>query len=180
MSRLVIHPLDKTTEFLQPIYTMNGPCTLVRGGVDWKELHRLIATHDEIIMLGHGTQMGLLGAGQFKQRGHVITDDSAPYLIDKRCIYIWCHANQYVDHNDLTGFYTGMFISEMHEAYACGLRDFTQDDIDASNKRFTIAVAQAVEDKLSAEDMYRYVHDRYTGIAGNDVISYNAKRLGWA
>ncbi len=180
MKRLVIHPLDKTTEFLQPIYTMNGPCTLVRGGVDWKQLHSLIATHDEIIMLGHGTQHGLLGAGQFTHRGHCISDNSTPYLNDKRCIYIWCHADQFVDHNDLTGFHTGMFISEMHEAYCCGLRDFTQQDIDASNRRFALAVSQAVEDKLSAEDMYNYVHRQYSGIAGNDVITYNAQRLGWA
>lgn len=180
MKRLVIHPVDKTTDFVAPIYTMNGPCTLVRGGVDWRKLHTEIAKHDQIIMMGHGTPMGLLGAGMFKHRGHCITDDSAEYLHDKDCIFIWCHADQYVDHNDLTGFHTGMFVSEMHEGYTCGLRDFTQNDIDASNKRFVNAVTQAVEDGLSGERMYDYVAGRYSAITGNDVITYNFQRLGWS
>ena len=44
---LVIHPTDKSTDFLIPIY-LNKECTIIRHELSRSELTTLILQHDEI------------------------------------------------------------------------------------------------------------------------------------
>ena len=60
MKTLVIHPEDKSTDFLSPIYAPITNKTVIKGGIYKSELQGLIESHDRIIMLGHGAPYGLL------------------------------------------------------------------------------------------------------------------------
>ncbi len=117
MSILIIHPKDQTTEFLKPIYDPIPNKTIITGGVTKTELRKLIETHDRIIMLGHGTPFGLMSVGQFPYTHSYIIDETMATLLSQKKdnIYIWCNADRFVKRNQLSGFSSGMFISELIE-----------------------------------------------------------------
>lgn len=112
---LVIHPDDRSTDFLKIIYenhledwTIMNNCFISK-----EELMNLINSHDRIIMMGHGTPSGLLNP---KRWNFLIDDSFADLLKTKETISIWCHSNQYFEKHDIKGFHTGMIISEVSEA----------------------------------------------------------------
>lgn len=129
MKVLVIHPNDKTTNFLCPAYVRDF--TTIRTNIGDALLKSLIRQHDIIIMMGHGDEKGLFGHGRY-----IVTSDFVYELRNKTCIYIWCHASDFVKKYSLkTPFATGMFISEVDEAYLEGVK-FEGDDIYDSNYWF--------------------------------------------
>ena len=144
MKTLIIHPKDRTTTFLNPIYESISNKTVIDGGITKDELLRQIKNNDRIIMLGHGSSLGLFSIGNFFDNSgypsdnHIIDGLFVSSLMEKEnCIYIWCYANKFVNKNRLNGFYTGMFISEVSEAYYCGIPGIEQVIIDESNEIFS-------------------------------------------
>lgn len=73
MSILVIHPKDKTTDFLKPIYYGRNDVTVITGGCTKEDVAKAIDEHDHIVMLGHGTPQGLLSMGQFNGKPTTVT-----------------------------------------------------------------------------------------------------------
>lgn len=82
---LVIHPKDQTTDFLSEIY-LDKNWTVINTNTSKKFLKEQILTHDRIVMLGHGTEKGLLGYDRY------IIDSTLVYLLrEKECVCIWCN-----------------------------------------------------------------------------------------
>lgn len=160
MKTLVIHPEDKTTDFLSPIYS-GKDWTILKVDISDDELQRLIREHDRIIMLGHGTWCGLLGYGRL-----VIDQSWVETLQQKKCVFIWCNADVFVKDYNLKGFYTGMIISETSEADLCKV-EATWEEIDYSNALFAEAIKLAIDEN----DMVDKVKSIYKG--NNPVIRYN-------
>ncbi len=178
MKRLVIHPNDASTAFLTKVYENLDGVTLVQGDVTGAEIKRLIATHDQVMMMGHGSAFGLMSVGQFPDApGHVIDDSFAPLLAEKDdSVFIWCNADEYVHRNRLKGFYTGMFISEVDEAYLMGIGETTQSEVDESNDLFVQAVGglSACGPRL----MHAAARHKYGHLArSNRIAKYNHERL---
>lgn len=178
MSTLIIHPEDPSTSFLDIVYSGIPDKTLVTGGVSVTELAEMIDNHDRIMMMGHGSPWGLFSVGKFKNSGGYIIDNSLVWLLSqkKNNVYIWCNADQFVKRHQLGGFYSGMFISEVGEAYYCGLPGTTQDIVDESNFGFCHILSEYInEDKNT---IYNNVKMEYGLIAkDNPVALYNHKRL---
>lgn len=112
---LVIHPDDRSTDFLKIIYenhledwTIMNDCFISK-----EELMNLINSHDRIIMMGHGTPCGLLNP---KKWNYLIDNSFADLLKTKETISIWCHSDKFFRPLGLKGFHTGMIISEVSEA----------------------------------------------------------------
>jgi len=177
MKRLVIHPKDKTTDFLCPIYDgLNA--TVVTGGATRDEIKDMIKEHDQVMMLGHGTPNGLLSIGNFPFGwGHIIDDSCASVLAEKdNSIFIWCNADQYVKYNKLKGFFTGMFISEVAEAKLMGLPLAQQHAVDESNAWFVSGMKKVAADDV--ELMHSYIKHDYGEITHrNPIANYNCQRL---
>ena len=161
MKTLVIHPTDPTTDFLKAIY-VGKPWTVISHFVDRQTLKTLISSYDKIIMMGHGTPAGLIGHGSM-----VITEEFAPLLAEKECVFIWCNADKFVERHNLKGFYTGMIISEVEEALYCDV-DTTPEDIKTSNALF----ASLIREGFNAE----IIKSRYVSET-NEVIKYNTKNI---
>ena len=174
---LVIHPDDRSTDFLKPIYAGITNATVVTGGYNKAEVKELIEQHDRVIMLGHGSPLGLFAIGQFKDTyGHIINFEMVEALSKKtNNVYIWCHANQFVNYFQLKGFYSGMFISEYGEAYACQVPTLS-GDVEESNDVFANVVGKHIlnEAKVICETT-KTLYD----IPGNFVNRYNKERLNW-
>jgi len=168
MRTLVIHPIDPTTKFLEDIYS-DKKFSVIRTDIPEHTLNELIRVHDRIIMLGHGTPMGLIG-----QTRMIVNDRQAEFLKGKECVCIWCNADEYVVEHGLKGFYTGMFISEKKEAIYEGVVA-SVNGINYSNKTF----ARIVKQHLNKKNMYDLIKNEYSQeiALGEKVIKYNSDRL---
>jgi len=177
MTNLIIHPTDRSTDFLKPIYANITDATILQGGTSKAQVAKLISEHDRIIMLGHGSPYGLFSIGQFVgENGYVIDESMVPLLLDKECISIWCNADQFMNRHQLYGFYSGMFISEVGEAMYCGLPGMEQETVTASNDYFAELLGEVINEPLSV--IHEHVIDNYGLLTeDNPVALYNHNRL---
>jgi len=128
--------------------------------------------------LGHGSPDGLFSVGQFETDNSLIVDSSLISLLTKKeeNIYIWCHANKFVERYNLKGFYTGMFISEFLEVVYCQLPSVEDDIIDESNNAFSSIVSKYIDESKSV--IYKKVLEEYQIIANKNLVAaYNIERL---
>lgn len=176
---LIIHPKDDSTTFLDRVYEGIPNKTLITGGISKSELMELIKEHDQVMMMGHGSPTGLFAMGQFidTRNGYIIDASMVQLLREKSdSVFIWCNADRFVEPNGLDGFYSGMFISEVAEAYYCGLPGTKQDSVDESNYGFVDIIGKYINEDI--EPMYEKVTQEYGLIAEeNPVALYNFKRL---
>jgi hypothetical protein len=178
MKTLIIHPKDKSTQFLDIVYAPIENKTIITGGVSQEELIKLIEEHDRVMMCGHGSPYGLFAVGQFPDtKGYVIGANMVEELSKKdNSIFIWCNADQFVNFHKLKGFFSGMFVSEVGEAYYCGLPGTEQDSVDESNYGFVNMLSECINE--TQEVMYDTIMENYGKIAEvNPVALYNHKRL---
>ena len=166
---------DRSTDFLKAIYKDLPNITVVTEDMPAKELNALILEHDRVIMLGHGSPSGLFG----RARGYVISEDNVQALRGKDNVYIWCHASMFVDDNKLSGFCTGMFISEVSEARYCGVttKDNAQFEINKSNRAFASLVRSQIDKPV--EMIHECCWNNYTPekMDNSGVVYYNHCRL---
>jgi|APSaa5957512535_1039671.scaffolds.fasta_scaffold121994_2 hypothetical protein len=190
MKTLVIHPKDDSTTFLETIYK-DIEATVVTDSKPREELVKLILSHDRVMMMGHGSTKGLFSTDEpykhdskasVKERlnPYLIDKDIVPHLLEKECYFIWCNADEFVKYHKLKGFYTGMFVSEVMEAFYCGINVKVRKDmfmdIDRSNNEFSTIVSESL--RMDKEHRFAYVKEEYSKIAqDNDIAQYNLDRL---
>jgi hypothetical protein len=178
MQTLVIHPEDESTDFLKPIYK-KITCTIIRGNCTKEEVYNKVKTHDRIIMLGHGSPSGLFAVGQFINEGRetYIIDQTFVNLLKEKenNIYMWCHANQFVEKYGLSGLYTGMFISEDIEAIIYGIYP-DDEEVIKSNNIFSSVAGEIIS--RSSQDIYRHIKSEYI-FPGSSVRDFNYERIYW-
>jgi len=174
---LVIHPDDRTTDFLCHIYEDIRNKTVIRMGVSQKDIRKLIKSHDRIIMLGHGCQLGLFSLGMFPGSSGCVIDINMVNVLKEKsdCYYIWCNADKFVDYWELKGFYSGMFISEVGEAYWFNIVT-NQDVVNESNYTFSEILSKYI--KRPIKQTHKKVIQQYGELVqSNPVVSYNHQRL---
>ena len=171
---LVIHPDDRSTDFLRPIYQHLDDATILTGGKTKDEVRELIEQHDQVIMLGHGSLSGLFSCGNFGSSAMIIDYSMIAALGNKKNnVYIWCNADQFVNMYYLKGFYTGMFISEYGEAAYCKVPTFI-DEVEQSNALFANIVGQSI--LMEAKNIQANTKLLYH-IPYSEVNKYNNNRL---
>lgn len=177
MHHLIIHPKDPTTAFLKDIYKHIPDHRLIDKKISTKSLNEAINKAERILFLGHGTSEGLLDYYSAKHIAYLINYQHVPSFKDKKeCLFIWCHADEFVWYHKLSGFCTGMFISELQEAVRYDFKDTTQEEIDLSNKEFVKIVANHLH--LPTTDLLAAVKHHYAQLAAQNVIArFNLERL---
>ena len=179
---LIIHPDDRSTDFLRPIYQQLPNVTLITGGVSYMDIRELIQTHDQVMMMGHGSPYGLFSMGKFPKSGWCIIDNMMIDLLSEKnnSVYIWCNADVFVDRYRLNGIYSGMFISEVGESIYCGIPS-TQKQVDESNNVFAQALGEQLLMETSLEQVYDNTNQAYRILAeSNQVAKYNQNRFYYA
>jgi hypothetical protein len=163
---LVIHALDRSTDFLKPIYAGKGYDVLNSYP---HPVNELLPLYKRVIMLGHGWTQGLFSVGKFPG-AFSIDSWSATGLKGKDNVYIWCMASTFVHALGLKGFYTGMFISEVKEAEWFKIY-VDQEAIDHSNHLF----ADIMSRQISHPNLQQILKE-YDGDC--PVIQYNRSLMG--
>ena len=176
MKTLIIHPEDKSTDFLAPIYENIFPKTVIRKDTLDVEVRAEIKSHDQIIMLGHGTPSGLMNVSRIGTGAFSINHTHVDLLRDKHCIFIWCDADQFVQKHKLRGLFTGMFVSEDRELFFC--KEGRPAEIDPSNSLFAETLGRClVEHKADYQSAFAGVDLSYGELAReNKVAAYNHSR----
>lgn len=165
MKTLVIHPKDDTTFFLTQSYLGTDCTVLTDPNVSKSRLKELIKSHDKIVMMGHGTNQGLIGSKRF------IIDSTYVYLLkDKVCVCVWCHADEFFNKYKLKGYATGMVVSELDEGYYYGV-NCTYKEINESNDLF----AKSLKLALQSSDVRGTLLEYYQG--DTDVVFFNKGNL---
>ena len=178
MNTIIVHPKDRTTDFLKPIYQNIPSKRVVTGDMFAEDVVELCEQNERIMMMGHGSPRGLFAIGQFyfPNRPYVIDRWAVKTLREKQnAFYIWCNADQFVNEHDLKGFFTGMFVSEVGEAQLFDLPP-NQAMVDASNNLFAELLGEVVNEPI--QDAYNYVKEHYGKLAEtNPIAKYNHDRL---
>ena len=172
---LIIHPDDRSTDFLKGIY-VNLNATVLTSGTK-EQVNEEISKHNRIMMMGHGSPFGLFAIHKFTSgNGFVIDHSTVELLCNKENVFIWCNADQFVRNHKLNGLYSGMFISEVGEANYCGLPNTSQDVVDESNNTFAELLGSVISGSLHEAYQYtKYYYDQLAEV--NAVAEYNAQRL---
>jgi len=167
MKTLIIHPSDSTTDFLKKIYE-GHTYTVVNNNTSKSKLCKLIKDHDRIIMLGHGSEDGLIGFDRF-----VISSQHVYLLREKECICIWCNADKFVHKYGIKSpLFTGMIISEDMEANLfCVNASYNQ--MNESNDLFAHAIRNVIEDNvIDVRDIKGYYVKSL-----NPIINFNRNNI---
>lgn len=142
---IVIHPYDKSTRFLNLLYDKPKPDLTEENSKH--EVDHLLNVSKEVIILGHGTEYGLLCREGENMFGRYLIDYSHRYYLT-RCttlIGIWCNANVYAEKLGLHGLFSGMVISELSEAEDWGIKT-TQEEINLENEKFASRLGGLLKD----------------------------------
>jgi hypothetical protein len=99
------------------------------------------------MMLGHGNEHGLFSKPNKKGKydRFLVTDNHVQFLRGKTCIGIWCHADQFAQNYGLQGLFSGMIISELHEAVDCHV-EATEEEIKTEMEMFTMRLKSCLEE----------------------------------
>jgi hypothetical protein len=174
MKTLVIHPSDRSTDFLKPVYQDLTNTTIVTEGLDHHEVAREMDRHDRVIMMGHGCPWGLYAIGMRGDHIGLIVnlDHTKDILRNKRnTLMIWCNADIGARRLGLPGFSTGMFISEQSETFLLSA-PVSDEVIDESNRCFTEALRSHIH--LEEKALFNAVRHDYGRLLGhNPVAAYN-------
>ena len=96
-------------------------------------------------------------------------------------IYIWCYASSFVERHQLSGFATGMFISEPIELLV--MNNPPQHDyeelITESNRQFSTIMSKYIFEETPT--LYTKVKEEYGAIASiNSIAAYNCEKLTYS
>lgn len=138
---LIIHPKDASTNIFYKAYRFLN-CDILRdSGVHKDKLTKLINKNDRIVFLGHGSKHGLY---KVPINGLLLFGDKHVDLVkNKECVYVWCYADDFTRRNNLSGFCTGMVISDFEEANDYCI-NASLAEINASNINFANALSKAI------------------------------------
>lgn len=177
MKTLVLHLDDRSTDFLKEIYK-NIPKEDIKvitlPTLNYEKIVKEVSVADRVLLLGHGTPWGLLGWKSLFLNYKFI--DQLENKADN-VIYIWCHASDYVNKMQLSGFATGMFISEVGEAFHYSIRA-SQKEIDFSNNLFASLCQYLIDNNIPTSEWNDYLQKNYTiGDSSKEdpVIKYNKR-----
>ncbi len=177
MKTLIIHPDDRSTDFLKPIYSGLSNTTVLTENISQPALKKAISEHDQIIMMGHGSPSGLFNVSSMGHSFFTIGKEHVKLLRDKKNIFIWCNADQFVKQHNLPGLFTGMFISEVAEANYCRVIA-EQTQVDESNDLFAELMGKyLVKYTTDYEAIYFAIEEEYGRLAAVNVVAkYNWDR----
>lgn len=170
---LVIHIIstDDTQDFAKIYYNLDARiCINPSKSVIKREL---IREKDCVILIGHGTEYGLLNQ---RLDGYIVDSSMVQFLRDKTVIGIWCFAGNFADKYNLKGFFTSNFISNAEELTVCGFEKFIGCDkiIQDENLTFSWKINSFLQNK---KPLNEWINTLQEGCNDYKFVKYNYEAL---
>ncbi len=173
---IVVHPNDPSTRMLSEIYNGIEGVTVFDSWEQREDILKAIAAapkDEPILLLGHGCPSGLLDM----RHGLVIKDSDADLLKDRpNLVGIWCYASSYAFTHGHKGFFSGMFISELPEAFVNCI-DASEEEIDDNAWNFSIRFGRLLREGVPLRDIAGILMDPC--YIDSDLTEFNYSRLTW-
>lgn len=136
----------------------------------------IIAEKDCIMLIGHGTEWGLLNP---RLDGFVVDSSTVQFLRNKTIIGIWCFAGNFADRYNLQGFFTSNFISNLQEYYDVGLNEqkripICEHTIQSENIWFANTINTFIRENISMET---WINRLQTTSSDYAFVKYNYEAL---
>jgi hypothetical protein len=176
----ILHPDDRSTDFLTPVHRHLKDKKVITGGIGEKQIRQYLDSHNQLILMGHGTANGLLSIGQFPDRYLFVVNEEDTEILRKKenNIFIWCYASSFARTHKIKSFCTGMFISQKNETDFLGLYDVSAENIEMSNRCFVEVVAGLIKDNNVKQIYEGVMESKYRQLAkDNPVAKYNFERI---
>ena len=174
---LVIHPSDRSTDFLRELYEGREDVRLLTGRESRKELGSILfhlRAGERVMLLGHGSPSGLFRLeedGEYRLYvGHTMV-----YALRKHpVIGIWCHADLFARKEQLHGLFSGMIVSEMKEAQEYGIA-CSQEELDRENANLAERLRFLFDENVPFQQMPSRLAEMDT--AGTQLTRFNYNNL---
>jgi hypothetical protein len=119
--------------------------------------------------MGHGCSSGLFGY----RSSIVIGNRNIDLLKDRELICIWCNADGFGrSHNELSGFFTSMFISNAGEAMCYNFYGAKDEDIFSEVTLFCERVNKLIKDKTPLNEWVNKLYEQHNTTKGYVVFNY--------
>jgi hypothetical protein len=169
MKTLVIHPNDPSTGFLDVLYKGRpGDFVILTEKDSNSKVDDMLRSKefDCVMMLGHGTENGLLAPNGKNMYGRLIISARNVQALreHKKLIGIWCNANIFAEKYSLSGLFSGMVISELSEAADWNV-PADEDSLIEHRRLWAIHLAAAIDkhpDNLEdiCDDMLSHLNEK--------------------
>lgn len=177
MTTLIIHPDDRSTDFLIELYEDIPDKIVVREFTPADELKTMMSASRQVIMCGHGNDDGLLCINYLGDMDYIVNEEMVDVLKTRtNSVFIWCNAADFVVTHNLCGMFSGMFISEVAEAALFGI-ETTQNAVDVSNVFFSKVVKNQLLQSTDICTQHGNIVREYSALAQiNEIAAYNCAR----
>ena len=138
----------------------------------------MIQKAEEIWLLGHGTEWGLLDMHSKFGVLEIVGSKHVEFLRNKKVIGIWCNANIFAEKYKLTGLFSGMVISEMQEAFDWGIST-TKEEIAEENLNFASDLYQCIKYADQLSEVPKMMRKRLEKESCSDLVKFNYESIYW-
>ena len=157
---LVIHPKDRTTEFLSVLYDGEDNAVVIAENISRADLnHKLhhISKSERIFLLGHGSDKGLFWReddSKLDFDGILVGHPHTYYLRNhgSNIVAVFCNADKFAQAEHLHGLYTGMIISELDEAVEFGI-ETTEEELESENIKFARRLRSLLDENVPLSEI---------------------------
>ena len=139
-----------------------------------EEINRAIESEeDTLIVCGHGTEDGCLSP----HFDYTLSSSNKDMIRAKRFIGIWCNALTFAKKNNVSGFFSSMFITNTVEADYMGMGNVGKERIKESEMKFVNTLNSLLRNNIPMDKW----KEAFTCIvdATNEVEVFNFTSLGY-
>ena len=139
-----------------------------------EEINRAIESEEEtLIVCGHGTEDGCLSP----HFDYTLSSSNKDMIRAKRFIGIWCNALTFAKKNNVSGFFSSMFITNTVEADYMGMGNVGEERIKESEMKFVNTLNSLLRNNIPMDkwkEAFNCIVD-----ATNEVEVFNFTSLGY-
>jgi len=185
MKRLIIHPKDRSTDFLKLIYEGWVDVEMHREHMSGAEMNRVLhhtPLSTQILLLGHGSDAGLFYRNDDTMPEFDGVEVGHPHCFHLRkrrnVVGVFCNADRFAEKEGLHGLFSGMVISEMAEATEYGV-ETTQEELDRENVRLAKVLHELMDIDQGLSHIPAVLKSALEMYDESQLVRFNYSRFRW-
>lgn len=129
---------------------------------------------DLLILCGHGSSKGLFSPDSSNVQ-YLVDSCNVNLIKSTQLIGIWCFASKFAEENNLKGFFSNMFISNIGEAIRYGVSVRKEEDITTKEIEFCQNVRSLIQEKIPMSDWIAILKSKVD--MKDSIVCYNYNGL---